>query len=188
MDRGKLAGFAQRLRDSLEPIAHLLTLLSKKSSLPPGLANFARMNVLTTFHDPWSAAFSSGRGGDAGTGREMTAQRNDDRPRGLRARWELPGQPVPAVDPPSGERRKYPRFALCIALRLRGTKSDGAAFEETTSTEVVSAGGFGCKCLADLAKETPVDVFLLARGSEERLIGHWSCPSRGSGTLFLSLA
>jgi len=71
----------------------------------------------------------------------------------------------------SRERRKYPRFTLSIALRLRGTKTDGTAFEETTSTEVVSAGGFGCKCIAHLAKDTLVDVFLLIRGNEERPIG-----------------
>jgi hypothetical protein len=73
----------------------------------------------------------------------------------------------PAVDKSSPERRKYPRFILRIGLRLKGTKGDGAAFEETVSTSVVSAGGFACTCLTYLAEGTVVDVFLLAN---ERLL------------------
>src|SRR5579863_4448946 len=96
----------------------------------------------------------------------MTIQWSDDRT-GL----EHPHQGEPTVEPSSRERRKHPRFAMCISLRLRGAKNDGMAFHETTSTEVVSAGGFSCRCVADLGNKTPVDVFLLARGNEERLIG-----------------
>jgi hypothetical protein len=76
----------------------------------------------------------------------------------------------PAVDKPFPERRKYPRFILRIGLRLRGLKADGAAFEETVSTSVVSAGGFACNCLTYLVEGAPVDVLLLAKGSE-RLLG-----------------
>jgi hypothetical protein len=101
----------------------------------------------------------------------MTIQRADDRPRGLPPRWERSEQREPAVEPVPRERRKHPRFAMCISLRIRGAKSDGTAFHETTSTEVVSAGGFSCRCVADLGNKTLVDVFLLTRGNEERLIG-----------------
>jgi hypothetical protein len=74
----------------------------------------------------------------------------------------------PVVDKSFTERRKYPRFVLRVGLRLRGTKGDGAAFEEAVSTSVVSAGGFACNCLTYLAEGTPVGVFLL---SDERLVG-----------------
>jgi len=69
------------------------------------------------------------------------------------------------------ERRKHTRFAISIALKLRGSKTDGTAFQETTSTESVGAGGFGCRCLVDLPSGFLVDVFLVAAGSEERPIG-----------------
>jgi PilZ domain len=78
-------------------------------------------------------------------------------------------QPDPPVSLGGGERRRHARFAMRIGLRLRGTMGGGVAFEETTSTDVVSAGGFGCRCITDLAKGALVDVFLL--GSEDRLIG-----------------
>jgi hypothetical protein len=65
-------------------------------------------------------------------------------------------------DRPPRERRKYPRFILRVALRLQGTKSDGAPFDETVSTSVVSAGGFACNCLTHLAEESRVEVYLLA--------------------------
>lgn len=69
-----------------------------------------------------------------------------------------------AVDKPFTERRKYPRFILRIALRLKGKKADGAEFNETTATAVVSAGGFSCNCLTRLTEGASVDVFLLAKG------------------------
>jgi PilZ domain len=111
------------------------------------------------------------RGDDGGRDGEMTVERNDDRSGTSPIPWEHPEQIEPAVPPTSGERRKHPRFAMCIPLRLRGAKGDGTPFHETTSTEVVSAGGFACRCIADFANGTPVDVFLLAMGSHERLIG-----------------
>lgn len=69
-----------------------------------------------------------------------------------------------AVEKPLRDRRKYPRFILRVALRLRGTRNRGAEFNETTGTTVVSAGGFSCNCLTHLAEETLMDVFLLAKG------------------------
>jgi hypothetical protein len=101
----------------------------------------------------------------------MTVERTDDRSLAPRTSLERPEQLEPAGAPASGERRKHPRFAMCIPLRIRGAKIDGRAFHETTSTEVVSAGGFSCRCVAELVSTKPVDVFLLARGNEERLIG-----------------
>jgi hypothetical protein len=75
----------------------------------------------------------------------------------------------PAVEKPFEERRKYLRFIVRVALRLRGTKGDGSEFNEATATAVVSAGGFSCNCLTHLAEGTVVDVSLL--GKDERLLG-----------------
>jgi hypothetical protein len=74
-----------------------------------------------------------------------------------------------ATKNPFDERRKYPRFALRIAVKLRGTKSDGSPFEELTSTAVVSAGGFSCNSLVALTEGALVDVYLVAK--EERRLG-----------------
>jgi hypothetical protein len=73
------------------------------------------------------------------------------------------------VKKPSEERRKYPRFALRVAVKLHGTKSDGSAFEELTSTAVVSAGGFSCNSLVALAEGATVDVYLVAK--DQRRLG-----------------
>lgn len=54
-------------------------------------------------------------------------------------------------------------------MKLHGTKSDGSAFEELTSTAVVSAGGFSCNSLVALAEGALVDVYLVAK--EERRLG-----------------
>jgi hypothetical protein len=69
-----------------------------------------------------------------------------------------------AVDKPFKERRKYPRFILRIALRLKGKKGDSVEFNETTATTAVGAGGFSCNCLTHLVEGALVDVFLLAKG------------------------
>jgi hypothetical protein len=68
------------------------------------------------------------------------------------------------------DRRRHPRFAIPVTIRLYGTKADGTSFQETTSTESVSAGGFGCRCLADLPNGTLVEVIVVA-GRTERLLG-----------------
>jgi hypothetical protein len=75
----------------------------------------------------------------------------------------------PASEKPFKERRKYPRFALRIAVKLRGIKGDGGAFEELTSTAVVSAGGFSCNSLVALAEGALVEVYLVAK--DERRLG-----------------
>jgi PilZ domain-containing protein len=81
---------------------------------------------------------------------------------------DLPNNPDPAVRKAPHERRKYPRFILRVALRLRGAKSDGTAFDETVSTSVVSAGGFACNCLTHLTEGSLAEVYLLA---SEQLLG-----------------
>ena len=57
-----------------------------------------------------------------------------------------------------------------VSLQLRGIDVDGAEFEELTSTDNVSAGGFLCQCRASLFKNSTVDVFLTS-GTERNHVG-----------------
>ncbi len=67
------------------------------------------------------------------------------------------------------ERRAHVRVRMRIALKLRGTDASGRQFEEITTTDNVSAGGFLCNCMSSLLKDTIVDV-ILASGAE-RFVG-----------------
>ncbi|HEV3513212.1 MAG TPA: response regulator [Candidatus Sulfotelmatobacter sp.] len=66
------------------------------------------------------------------------------------------------------ERRKELRVRLHVALKLRGTDSNGKPFEESSATENVSKDGFFCGCTAPLAKESIVEVYLDAGGTKFR--------------------
>ena len=68
------------------------------------------------------------------------------------------------------ERRKHKRVQMRVLLRLRGVGADGKTFEQLTTTENISAGGFLANCTATLVKGTPVEVFLTA-GGQERFAG-----------------
>jgi CheY-like chemotaxis protein len=68
------------------------------------------------------------------------------------------------------ERRKHKRVQMKVPLRLRGTDTEGKPFNEATTTDNVSAGGFLAICAASLVKGTPVEVFLVS-GGEERFAG-----------------
>lgn len=68
------------------------------------------------------------------------------------------------------ERRKHKRVQMRVLLKLRGADVDGRRFEEATTTDNVSAGGFLAVCTASLAKGTPVEVFLTS-GGHERFAG-----------------
>src|ERR1700733_7108044 len=62
------------------------------------------------------------------------------------------------------ERRAHKRVRMRVVVKLRGTDSDGKPFEESTTTENISAGGFLCNCMATLLKDTAVEVFLAMGG------------------------
>ena len=64
------------------------------------------------------------------------------------------------------ERRAHKRVQMRVSLKLRGTDSNGKAFEESTTTENVSAGGFLCNCVAPLTKGAAVEVFIMSGGVE----------------------
>lgn len=69
-----------------------------------------------------------------------------------------------AISETQPERRAHVRVRMRVIIKLRGTDSNGRQFEESTTTENVSAGGFLCNCTAPLIKGTPVEVFLCADG------------------------
>ena len=58
------------------------------------------------------------------------------------------------------ERRGHKRVQMRIAVKLRGTDSEGKPFEEITTTDNVSARGFLAVCTASLVKGAGVEVFL----------------------------
>ncbi len=64
------------------------------------------------------------------------------------------------------ERRAHKRVQMRVLLKLRGTDPSGKQFEESTTTDNVSAGGFLCNCVATLLKGASVDVFLTSGGTE----------------------
>jgi hypothetical protein len=66
-----------------------------------------------------------------------------------------------------------------IILKLRGTDANGKQFEESTTTEDVSAAGFLCSCSASLIKAAPVDVFTTS-GGQERFAGRVQAVRRES--------
>ncbi len=52
------------------------------------------------------------------------------------------------------------RVRLRVALKLRGTDSQGKKFEGVATTENVSLSGFLCGCAAELATDSIVDVYI----------------------------
>jgi len=68
------------------------------------------------------------------------------------------------------ERRKHKRVQMRVPLKLRGNDANGKPFEESTTTENLSAGGFLSNCTATLVKAAPIEVFL-ASGGQERYAG-----------------
>jgi DNA-binding response OmpR family regulator len=67
------------------------------------------------------------------------------------------------------ERRAHVRVRMRIPLKLRGTDAVGNLFEESTTTENVSAAGFLCPCAATVAKGATVEVFVTS--GSERFVG-----------------
>src|SRR5271154_6158424 len=62
------------------------------------------------------------------------------------------------------ERRAHKRVAMRVVLKLRGTDASGKEFDESTTTDNVSAGGFLCNCAGALLKGAAVNVFLTSGG------------------------
>jgi len=64
------------------------------------------------------------------------------------------------------ERRAHKRVQMRVLLKLRGTDANGKPFDESTTTDNVSAGGFLCPCTVPLVKDAQVEVFLTSGGVE----------------------
>jgi DNA-binding response OmpR family regulator len=64
------------------------------------------------------------------------------------------------------ERRAHKRVQMRVLLKLRGMDANGKPFDEQTTTDNVSAGGFLCNCTVTLVKGTTVEVFLTSGGAE----------------------
>jgi DNA-binding response OmpR family regulator len=67
------------------------------------------------------------------------------------------------------DRRAHLRVRMQVLLRLVGVDADGGSWEETATTENISASGFLCPCMQPLTKATTVDVFLA--GSVDVCVG-----------------
>jgi DNA-binding response OmpR family regulator len=65
------------------------------------------------------------------------------------------------------EHRAQVRVRMRLALKLRGTDASGRKFEEMTTTENVSAGGFMCNCMSSLVKGLIVEVILSNEGERD---------------------
>jgi response regulator RpfG family c-di-GMP phosphodiesterase len=68
------------------------------------------------------------------------------------------------------ERRKHKRIQMHVPIKLKGTDANGKAFEQETTTDNLSAGGFLAVCTASLVKGAPVEVFI-SSGGQERYAG-----------------
>jgi CheY-like chemotaxis protein len=64
------------------------------------------------------------------------------------------------------ERRAHKRVQMRVLLKLRGKDVNGNPFEESTTTDNVSANGFLCACTVTMVKGTHVDVFLSSGGAQ----------------------
>jgi DNA-binding response OmpR family regulator len=62
------------------------------------------------------------------------------------------------------ERRAHKRVQMRVILKLHGTDANGKEFDESTTTDNVSAGGFLCNSAATLVKGAQVNVFLKSGG------------------------
>jgi response regulator RpfG family c-di-GMP phosphodiesterase len=65
------------------------------------------------------------------------------------------------------ERRNNVRVRMKLVLKLKGADASGRSFEQLTSTENVSAGGFLCTLSLDLEPNSTFQVFLLGAGQEQ---------------------
>lgn len=65
------------------------------------------------------------------------------------------------------ERRKHVRVRMKLILKVKGTDSTQRSFEQLTTTENLSAGGFLCTLPLALAADSSLQVFLSGPGREQ---------------------
>ncbi len=79
---------------------------------------------------------------------------------------ELKARLAEALQAKRPERRAHVRVGMKLVLKLKGTDERGRSFEQLTTTENVSAGGFLCNLPVVLAPEASLDVFLSGSGGD----------------------
>jgi DNA-binding response OmpR family regulator len=82
------------------------------------------------------------------------------------------------------ERRAHKRVQMRVILKLRGTDVNGKEFDESTTTDNVSAGGFLCNSAATLVKGAQVNVFLKSGGTERHAGRAHVVRKESTGTLW----
>ncbi|HTZ59683.1 MAG TPA: response regulator [Acidobacteriaceae bacterium] len=83
---------------------------------------------------------------------------------------ELKSRLAQTVDAARAERRAHVRVRMKFVLKLKGADERGRTFEQLTTTENVSAGGFLCAFPIALAKDAVLEVFLSGAG-QDRFVG-----------------
>jgi len=68
------------------------------------------------------------------------------------------------------ERRAHVRVRMRLILKLKGQDEGRRSFEQLTTTENVSAGGFLCNFMVKLGKDAILDVFISSAG-QDRYVG-----------------
>jgi len=83
---------------------------------------------------------------------------------------ELKARLAEALQAKRAERRAHVRVRMRLVLKLKGTDERGRSFEQLTTTEDVSAGGFLCNFPVVLAPNATLEVFLSA-STTDRYMG-----------------
>lgn len=80
------------------------------------------------------------------------------------------------------ERRKHVRVRMRLTLKLKGCDAASRSFEQLTTTENVSAGGFLCPLPLAISADATLQVFLTAAGHERYVGAVKSVRTEGTGT------
>jgi DNA-binding response OmpR family regulator len=83
---------------------------------------------------------------------------------------ELKSRLTEALQTARAERRSHVRVRMKFVIKLKGADARGRSFEQLTTTENVSAGGFLCSFPVALAADAVVEVFLSGTG-QDRFVG-----------------
>ena len=80
---------------------------------------------------------------------------------------KLKGRLAEELQNRTSERRTHVRVRMSLILKLKGADAAQRSFEQLTTTENVSAGGFLCTLPLVLAQDAAFDVFLSGSGHEK---------------------
>ena len=80
---------------------------------------------------------------------------------------KLKGRLAAELNTQPSERRAHVRVRMNLTLKLKGADTAQRSFEQLTTTENVSAGGFLCTMALDLSPGSSFEVFLSGAGHEQ---------------------